>query len=121
MTDQLHDDAQPLGMLSAQRGDTGESVREDEPRTPRVPAPPPTDPHPERHDLPVRRHIPQRAPVLTVTRARRPVTARTTPRRGPDASMTNPFAVVVMPRSVTGAPAGRTSSAVHERFIPSAY
>jgi hypothetical protein len=35
--------------------------------------------------------------------------------------MTNPFSAIVIPRSVSGAPAGRTSSTVHERFIRPAY
>jgi hypothetical protein len=118
MTDQMHHDAEPLGVLGARRGDTGESVREDDRRARRVPAAPPTDPHPKRHKLPMRRHISQRAPVLTVTRARRPVTRAD---GGPNASMTNPFSVVVMPWSVNGAPLGRTSSAIHERFIAPAY
>jgi hypothetical protein len=62
--------------------------------SPWIAAPPPTNSHPQRHDLPVRGHVSQRAPVLAVTGVRRPVTTRHGADASPAASMINPLSVV---------------------------
>jgi hypothetical protein len=107
MTDQMHDDAKPIGVPAARSGHARQSFGEDRRLTSRIAASPPTDVYPQCHRLPVGRDVFQPAPVAAVTCMRPPPTPGHGADACPCASTTNPSSVAATPAASVPLPWAR--------------